>query len=113
MADDPFGGGPFSAAIDPLITIDPSSVAAGYSLELSPNVTQSVVAPSVPEPSTWTMLLAGFAVLGIRLSRPAAAPAAHRRGSLPMPKSPSRIACAAAVVALSPHSRPLGRSCFR
>ena len=76
----PFGGGPFSAAIDPLITIDPSSVAAGYSLELSPNVTQSVVAPSVPEPSTWTMLLAGFAALGFAYRVRRRAPAAHRRG---------------------------------
>jgi PEP-CTERM motif len=59
-----FGGGPYTATIDPLITIDPSSAAQGYSLELSPNVTQDSVAPSVPEASTWAMLLAGFAALG-------------------------------------------------
>jgi hypothetical protein len=59
-----FGGGPYTATIDPLITIDANSVAQGYSLELSPNVTQDSVAPSVPEPSTWAMLLTGFAALG-------------------------------------------------
>jgi hypothetical protein len=59
----PFGGS-FSAAIDPIITIDANSVAAGYTLELSPNVTQQSVAPSAPEPSTWAMLLTGFAALG-------------------------------------------------
>jgi hypothetical protein len=67
-----FGGGPYTAAIDPLITIDPSSVAEGYSLELSPNVTQDSVAPSAPEPSTWAMLLVGFAAIGFAYR-------AHRR----------------------------------
>lgn len=60
-----FGGGPFSASIDPLITIDPSSAAQGYSLELSSNVTQDSIGPSAPEPSTWAMLLTGFAALGL------------------------------------------------
>jgi PEP-CTERM motif len=59
-----FGGGPYSAAIDPMITLDSVYANQGYSLELSPNVTQDSVAPSVPEPSTWAMLLAGFAALG-------------------------------------------------
>jgi hypothetical protein len=73
-----FGGGPYTATIDPLVTIDANSVAEGYSLELSPNVTQDSVAPSVPEPSTWAMLLAGFAALAYRAQRRGAA--AHCRG---------------------------------
>jgi hypothetical protein len=75
----PFGGG-FTAAIDPTITLDPSSVAAGYSLELSPNVTQGGSTPSVPEPGTWAMLLAGFAALGFAYRIRRRAPVAHRRG---------------------------------
>jgi PEP-CTERM motif len=71
-----FGGGPYSAAIDPMITVDPAYAAQGYSLELSPNVTQESVASSAPEPSTWAMLLAGFAALGFayRAQRRRAAP---------------------------------------
>jgi hypothetical protein len=46
-------------------TIDPSSAAQGYSLEPSPNVTQESVVPSVLESSTWMMMLAGFAALGL------------------------------------------------
>ena len=60
-----FGGGPYTATIDPLITIDPVSSAEGYTLVLSPNVTQGSPAPAVPEPSTWAMALAGFAALGL------------------------------------------------
>jgi hypothetical protein len=70
-------GGDFSASIDPMITIDPSSVDQGYSLELSPNVTQESVAPSAPEPSTWAMLLAGFASLGFAYRARRRACAAH------------------------------------
>jgi PEP-CTERM motif len=74
-----FGGG-FTAAIDPTITIDPSSVAEGYSLELSPNVTQGSPAPSVPEPATWVMALTGFAALGFAYRVRRRAPAVLRRG---------------------------------
>ena len=75
-----FGGGPYTATIDPLITIDPISVAEGYTLVLSPNVTQESVAPSVPEPGTWTLALTGFAALGFAYRVRRRAPVAHRRG---------------------------------
>jgi hypothetical protein len=74
-----FGGGPYSAAVDPMITVDSADVAQGYSLELSPNVTQSV-GPSAPEASTWAMLLTGFAALGFAYRVRRRAPVAHRRG---------------------------------
>jgi hypothetical protein len=47
------------ATADPVITIDPTWLAAnpGYSLVFSPNLT-------VPEPGTWMMVLIGFAGLG-------------------------------------------------
>ncbi len=60
-----YGGGPFMASADPMITVDPSFAAQGYSLVLSPNVTQGGEAPSVPEPGTWAMALTGFAALGL------------------------------------------------
>jgi hypothetical protein len=72
-----FGGGPYTATIDPMITIDPSSAAEGYTLVLSPNVTQDSVAPSVPEPSTWAMLLTGFAALGFACRARRRGAAAH------------------------------------
>jgi hypothetical protein len=72
-----FGGGPYTATIDPMITIDPSSAAEGYTLVLSPNVTQESVAPSVPEPSTWAMLLTGFAALGFAYRARRRGAAAH------------------------------------
>ena len=75
-----FGGGPYTATIDPLITIDPSSAAEGYTLVLSPNVTQESVAPSVPEPATWVMALMGFAALGFAYRVRRRAPAVLRRG---------------------------------
>jgi hypothetical protein len=75
-----FGGGPYTATIDPLITIDANSVAQGYSLELSPNVTQEGVGPSAPEASTWAMLLTGFAALGFAYRVRRRAPVADRRG---------------------------------
>jgi hypothetical protein len=60
----PFGGGPFTAQADPIITVDPLYANQGYSLVLSPNVTQESLANSVPEPATWVMALTGFAALG-------------------------------------------------
>jgi hypothetical protein len=47
-----------SAYIDPMITVPD-----GYTLLLSPGVGNSLT-PGVPEPSTWTMFLLGFASLG-------------------------------------------------
>jgi hypothetical protein len=70
-----FGGGPYTATIDPLVTIDANSVAQGYSLELSPNVTQGSLASSAPEPGTWAMALLGFAGLGFAYR-------ARRRGAV-------------------------------
>jgi hypothetical protein len=52
-----------SAGADPVITIDPSYVAEGYSLEFSPNLS------STPLPSTWLMLLSGFLGLGFFVYR--------------------------------------------
>ena len=75
-----FGGGPYTATIDPLITVDPISVAEGYSLVLSPNVTQESVAPSAPEPATWVMALTGFAALGFAYRVRRRARVAHGRG---------------------------------
>src|SRR3984957_11769541 len=75
-----FGGGPFTAAADPMITVDPAFVAQGYSLVLSPNVTQGGVTSPVPEPATWAMLLTGFAALGFAYRVRRRASVAHRRG---------------------------------
>jgi hypothetical protein len=75
-----FGGGPYTATIDPLITLDPISAAEGYTLVLSPNVTQESVAPSAPEPATWVMALTGFAALGFAYRVRRRARLAHRKG---------------------------------
>jgi hypothetical protein len=75
-----FGGGPYSATIDPMITVDPAFVAQGYSLVLSPNVTQGGPASPVPEPGTWVMALTGLAALGFAYRVRRRAPAAHRSG---------------------------------
>ena len=64
-------GGPnlsASAFVDPFLIIPP-----GYELELSPGILNGIA--TVPEPSTWAMLLVGFAGLslaGFRASRRAA-----------------------------------------
>jgi len=87
-----FGGGPYTATIDPLITIDPVSLAEGYTLVLSPNVTQESVAPSVPEPATWVMALMGFAALGFAYR-------AQRRGW--NPTIPARSSSPAALPGFS------------
>jgi hypothetical protein len=48
-----------SAYIDPYFSIDPSTVDAGaYSILVSPGIGNS---PAAPEPSTWLMMLLGFA----------------------------------------------------
>jgi PEP-CTERM motif len=72
-----FGGGPYTATIDPLITIDPISAAEGYSLVLSPNVTQESLGSSVPEPATWVMALTGFTALGFAYRVRRRAPVPH------------------------------------
>jgi hypothetical protein len=73
-----FGGGPFMASADPMITVDPLYANQGYSLELSPNVTQGSLASSVPEPGTWAMVLIGFAALGFAYRVRRRGPAVHR-----------------------------------
>jgi hypothetical protein len=40
---------------------------SGYALEFSPNITNTVAA--VPEPSTWAMMLLGFAGVGFMAYR--------------------------------------------
>jgi hypothetical protein len=75
-----FGGGPFMASADPMITVDPFYANQGYSLELSPNVTQDSLANSVPEPATWVMALTGFTALGFAYRVRRRAPVVRRRG---------------------------------
>ena len=48
-----------TASVDPMITVP-----AGYSLELSPGISEGV-----PEPATWTTLLVGFGGLGAVMRR--------------------------------------------
>jgi hypothetical protein len=57
------GTGNFSARVDPTISIDPTWLAShpGYTFEYSSNL-PGVAA--IPEPSTWVMMLLGFAGLG-------------------------------------------------
>ena len=51
-----------TANLDPTVTIDPnSSDANAFSLQFSPGFGPSA---AVPEPSTWAMMLVGFAALG-------------------------------------------------
>lgn len=75
-----FGGGPFMASADPMITVDSLYANQGYSLELSPNVTQDSLANSVPEPATWVMALTGFTALGFAYRVRRRAPVVRRRG---------------------------------
>ena len=59
-----YGTGLYSATVDPMITIDPTFLAnnPGYSLVFSSNIKLS---SSIPEPSTWAMLLLGFTSLAL------------------------------------------------
>jgi hypothetical protein len=50
------------ATIDPMLTLTPTEIADGYSIELSPNITPAP--PALPETSTWAMLLIGLGGLG-------------------------------------------------
>jgi hypothetical protein len=59
------GSGQYSAALDPSVVIDPTFPdASAYSIVFSPNVGGSA-GSAVPEPSTWAMLIVGFAGLGL------------------------------------------------
>ena len=59
-------GAAASASADPIISILPDFLVAhpGLSLELSANVIQPSSGGSIPEPSTWAMMLLGFTGLG-------------------------------------------------
>jgi hypothetical protein len=64
-------GSSFSASVDPTFAIDPTFNSNNqYSLQFSPSLTSGV-----PEPSTWAMMLLGFAGIGFmsyrRKSKPA------------------------------------------
>jgi hypothetical protein len=63
-----------SASIDPFISIDPTFLLnnPGFSLEFSPG---TVNVSSVPEPSTWAMMILGFAGIGFMTYRRKAKPA--------------------------------------
>ena len=59
------GSGQYSATLDPSVVIDPTFPdASAYSIVFSPNVGGSA-GSTVPEPSTWALLVVGFAGLGI------------------------------------------------
>jgi len=62
-----FNGGSATASIDPHIFFDLGFVNPGYTLVLSDNVGNTVGA--VPEPSTWAMLILGFAGIGFMAYR--------------------------------------------
>ena len=70
------GPGGATGDIDPIISIDPSSADAGGGLFFSAGVGNG----AVPEPSTWVMMLAGFAALGFAYRVRRRAPDAHPRG---------------------------------
>jgi hypothetical protein len=57
----------FSAVVDPILIIAPA-FASNYTLEFSPGV-QNGIPGGVPEPSTWAMMLLGFAGLGFAVRR--------------------------------------------
>lgn len=70
MTADLVGGPDFSgyASVDPFL-----SVPTGYGIVLSPGIIMSPGVTSVPEPSTWAMMLIGLTALGY---------AGYRRGRL-------------------------------
>ena len=52
--------------VDPHIFIDPAGLAVGpgYSIAVYSAIGNGFVGGAIPEPSTWTMMLVGFAGLG-------------------------------------------------
>lgn len=69
-----------SAYLDPYFSIDPSNADAGaYSILTSPGIGNSPSAgvPGTPEPSTWAMMMLGFAGLGFAGLRRHRSPVAH------------------------------------
>jgi hypothetical protein len=65
------GSGSYSATVDPMFTIAPT-FAGSYQLDFSPGIGN---VGAVPEPSTWAMLLLGFAGVGFMAYRRKAKPA--------------------------------------
>jgi hypothetical protein len=65
-----FGGSAFASA-DPHIFVEPTDPNADlYSIRVSDGIANAVApSPGVPEPSTWAMLLLGFAGLGVAARR--------------------------------------------
>jgi hypothetical protein len=60
--------GTATAFLDPYLFLDPSLVALGYSIITSPGIGNSL-ASAVPEPSTWAMMILGFAGIGFMAYR--------------------------------------------
>lgn len=68
----PTGSAPGTATtfLDPYLFLDPSLVAQGYSIVVSDGIGNDLTLnAAVPEPSTWAMLLIGFAGLGFMAYR--------------------------------------------
>jgi hypothetical protein len=66
---DPLGvddEGDITATVDPIFEINPTFLAThpGYSLEFSAGIASPPTSSTVPEPSTWAMLIVGFLGLG-------------------------------------------------
>jgi hypothetical protein len=79
--------GSANSVVDPIFTVP-----AGYRLKFSPGV-----GTGVPEPSTWLMMLLGFAGLGFAGHR------THAVVAMPRPKA-LRVLTSEAVEAVSPQS---------
>ena len=62
--------GTATAFLDPYLSLDPSLVAQGYSIITSEGIgNSSTVNSAVPEPSTWAMMILGFAGVGFTARR--------------------------------------------
>lgn len=62
--------GTATAFLDPYLSLDPSLVAQGYSIITSAGIGNSLTVNSaVPEPSTWAMMILGFAGVGFTARR--------------------------------------------
>ncbi len=59
------------AFVDPLVSIDPTFMAAnpGYSLVFAPGVLNAEAPLPVPEPATWGLMLLGLGAVGLRRRR--------------------------------------------
>jgi PEP-CTERM motif len=64
-------GIPGSASVDPKISISQSLIDQGFSVAVSPGVSNTISA--IPEPATWEMMLIGFVGIGLARRRRATA----------------------------------------